>query len=102
MLHKAITVLLGIYIDAVVLQLRYFPKSILLSKSKVQNVPFPNIKKTWKTALTFIKYWIYILKKKRRPSAKQNVVHKPLNRWVFKTINAYSWLYGSNLEDQKC
>ena len=101
MLHKAITVLLVIYIDAVVLQLRYFPKSILLSKSKVQNVPCL-ILKNLETTLTFIKYWIYLLKKKRRPSAKQNVVDKPLNRRVFKTINAYLCLYGSNLEDQNC
>ena len=60
------------------------------------------LRKIWETALTFIKYWIYLLKKKRRPSAKQNVVHKPLNRRVFKTINAYLCLYGSNLEDQNC
>ena len=55
MLHKAITVLVGIYIDAVVLQLRYFPKSILLSKSKIQNVPFPNIKKNLENSPNFYK-----------------------------------------------
>ena len=55
MLHKAISVLLGIYIDAVILQLRYFPKSILLSKSKVQNVPFPNIKKNLENSSNFYK-----------------------------------------------
>ena len=55
MLHEAITVLVGIYIDAVVLQLRNFPKSILLSKSEVQNVPFPNIKKNLGNSPDFYK-----------------------------------------------
>ena len=32
----------------------------------------------------FYKILIYLLKKKRRPSAIQNVVHKPLDRWVLK------------------
>ena len=55
MLYEAITVLVGIYIDAVVLQLKYFPKSTLLSKSKIQNVPFPNIKKIPENSPNFYK-----------------------------------------------